>query len=205
MKSVNATFIAQKNSRSNKPLCLFTLFDYRGDSTNLCYARNNEDVVYDGVTYHASGIEFKTVPENIQGEIDVIDIVVLNVSRLIQSYLENYDLRDKKIVIRLVWADQLTVPNTHLDFTFHIESYSSNDTDAHFVCTNKMDLKDIVLPTEVFSRNHCTHRRFKDALTCGYAGAETTCNRTKQRCKELGNYRRFGGKPSMPSSSNYVI
>ena len=34
---------------------------------------------------------------------------------------------------------------------------------------------------------------------CGYAGAETTCNKTLTRCRALGNQLRFGGFPSVPS------
>jgi lambda family phage minor tail protein L len=42
------------------------------------------------------------------------------------------------------------------------------------------------------------------ATECGYAGAETTCNKTFQRCRELANQRRFGGFPSIPAERNYA-
>lgn len=42
------------------------------------------------------------------------------------------------------------------------------------------------------------------ATECGYAGAETTCNKTFQRCRELLNQQRFGGFPSIPSERNYA-
>ena len=205
MKDVNQVFKTAKNSRSNQPLCLFTLFDYRGQGENLCFARNNEDVVFDGVTYGKSGIDFQTIGENMQGEIDMVEITILNVSRYIQSYLEEFDLRDKKIVIRVVWADQLADPDAFLDYTFNIENYFSTDTDAHFVCSTKLDILERTLPSEIIMRNHCTYRIFKDPQTCGYVGSETECNRTKQRCKELGNFSRFGGVPSIPSGSQNVI
>jgi phage-related protein len=32
---------------------------------------------------------------------------------------------------------------------------------------------------------------------CGYAGSETVCNYTEARCRELGNFARFGGFPSL--------
>lgn len=204
MKAINEIFKAEKNARSNRPLILFTLFNYRGTAENLTFARNNEDVVFDGVTYHKSGINFQTIGENLQGEIDMVDISVLNVSRFIQSNLEDFDISDKKILIRIVWANQLADPTAYLDFLFYIESYHSTDTDVHFVCTTKMDLMERTLPAEIIMRNHCTHRIFKDPDTCGYTGPETECNRTKQRCKALGNYSRFGGCPSMPSG-RYVV
>ena len=204
MKTTNQNFKTEKNARSNRPLVLFTLFNYRGTAENLTFARNNENVVFDGVTYTKAGIDFQPIGENLQGEIDLVDISVLNVSRLIQSYLEQYDLSDKKIRIRFVWANKLSDPQAFLDYTFYVDSYHSTDTDAHFVCTTKLDLQERSLPGEIVMRNHCTHKIFKDPNTCGYTGPETECNRTKQRCKELGNFSRFGGCPSMPSG-RYVI
>lgn len=45
-------------------------------------------------------------------------------------------------------------------------------------------------------RTTCQVRRFKDCR-CGYTGAETSCDRTFDRCKELGNEANFAGFPQM--------
>lgn len=45
-------------------------------------------------------------------------------------------------------------------------------------------------------RTSCQVRRFKDCR-CGYTGEETTCDRTFDRCKELGNQANFRGFPTM--------
>lgn len=45
-------------------------------------------------------------------------------------------------------------------------------------------------------RTTCQVRRFKDCR-CGYAGAEEKCDRTFDRCKELGNEANFRGYPQM--------
>ncbi len=44
----------------------------------------------------------------------------------------------------------------------------------------------------------CTYRTFKGAQ-CGYAGAETTCDRSFARCTALSNTARFGGFTAMPA------
>lgn len=44
-------------------------------------------------------------------------------------------------------------------------------------------------------RPTCQVRRFKDCR-CGYSGDETTCDRTFQRCSDLGNASNFRGFPS---------
>ena len=45
-------------------------------------------------------------------------------------------------------------------------------------------------------RTTCQVRRFKDCR-CGYTGEETECDRTFDRCKELGNEHNFRGFPQM--------
>ncbi len=45
-------------------------------------------------------------------------------------------------------------------------------------------------------RAGCQVRRFKDCR-CGYTGEETSCDRTFERCKELGNQANFRGFPTM--------
>jgi len=49
-------------------------------------------------------------------------------------------------------------------------------------------------------RATCQVRRFKDSR-CGYTGAETKCDRTFSRCKELGNHGNFRGFPTMYQES----
>lgn len=45
-------------------------------------------------------------------------------------------------------------------------------------------------------RTTCQVRRFKDCR-CGYTGTETKCDRTFDRCKELGNEENYRGFPQM--------
>ena len=49
-------------------------------------------------------------------------------------------------------------------------------------------------------RASCQVRRFKDCR-CGYTGEETSCDRTFDRCKELGNEANFRGFPTMYEES----
>ena len=44
---------------------------------------------------------------------------------------------------------------------------------------------------------NCQWRKFRD-VNCGYAGAETSCDKTISRCAQLGNLSNFGGFPSLP-------
>lgn len=206
MKNLDAVFISEKNKQQNKPIVLFIIEDYDDLGSNLYFADYDTDVEFPtgGQTYTKFPLKFETIGENTQGEVDAVRLILGNASRLIQSYLENYDLREKKVTIRIVWADQLSSSDYKLDYVYYIDSYTTTDEKSVFVCTTKIDIVERKLPGGIYLRTHCRYKEFKDADTCGYAGAETECNRTKARCKELDNFERFGGFPSAPTRRLYV-
>ena len=47
-------------------------------------------------------------------------------------------------------------------------------------------------PEEFREQGLCGVERFKDA-SCGYQGCETWCDRSRTRCRDLGNLERFDG------------
>ncbi len=199
---MDSDFLKQKNAITNAPIYLYTIYDYDGVGNNLNLAEWSEDIVFDGVTYSKFPISHDEVGENSQGQTPSIRIRIANVSRLIQYYLETYDWRGKKVLVRLVFLDKLAIADCKLDFIFYIDSYTANEKAAEFNLLPKVDALQITLPRRTHSRNYCQWRFKSDE--CGYAGAETECNKTKQRCKVLNNYVRYGGFPAIPSKKLYV-
>lgn len=199
MRSGNSTFIAEKNASSNKPIRLYTLHDYKGDGTNICFAEYDTDITFNSILYSRFPITFDVISENNKGQIDAVTLTLCNVSRLIQSYLEDYDFRMKKVTIKTVWADQLADTSAYIDDVFYIDSYTADQDNVSFNLTSKFDVLQVELPLRRYSRNYCNWR-FK-GTECGYAGPESTCNKTKQDCNDnKNNYARFGGFPSIKSS-----
>ena len=203
MLDATPTFVQELNKPTNQPIFLYTLFAYDG-SSDLNLAGDKTNVTFDGVEYTAFPISHDVVSENSQGEINAVKLVVSNISRLIQGYLETYDLRDKKVRIRLVWRNRLAYPLDKIDFEYYIDSWSSDKDSVVFLLLPRISALGLKIPARIYSRNYCQWKNFK-GTECGYAGAETTCNRTKQRCKELGNYKRFGGFPSIPTKQLQVV
>lgn len=195
-------FIQSKNAQTNAPIYLYTIYDYDGASNNLNLAEWSEDIVFDSITYSKFPISHDEIGENSQGQTPSIKVRISNISRLIQYYLELYDWRGKKVLVRLVWLDKIAIDECKLDFIFYIDSYSANEKVAEFNLMPKVDALQITLPRRTYSRNYCQWRFKSDE--CGYAGAETECNKTKQRCKVLDNYVRYGGFPAIPSKKLYV-
>jgi len=201
-RDVNATFRNEKAKKENAPIFLYMLKEYDGVD-DLNFAGFDQDVTYNGTVYTRFPIKHEFVAENNQGQIDQVKITLANVSRLIEFYLEQYDFRGKKVIIRTVWADQLSDPDAYIDDVFYIDNYTADQSNVEFTLTGKFDVLGIDLPARRYARNYCVWK-FKSA-ECGYAGAELTCDKTQQRCKQLENYQRFGGFPSVPTRRIYIM
>lgn len=201
-RDVNPTFRNEKAKKENAPIFLYMLKEYDGVD-DLNFAGFDQDVTYNGTVYTRFPIRHEFVAENNQGQIDQVKITLANVSRLIEFYLEQYDFRGKKVIIRTVWADQLSDPDAYIDDVFYIDNYTADQSNVEFTLTGKFDVLGIDLPARRYARNYCVWK-FKSA-ECGYAGAELTCDKTQQRCKQLENYQRFGGFPSVPTRRIYIM
>ncbi|HNX82484.1 MAG TPA: DUF2163 domain-containing protein [Candidatus Omnitrophota bacterium] len=201
--NINSTTKTEKNKQENRPIYLYTIFNYDGAGNNLYLAESDADVVFDSVTYTKFPIKHSELSENSSSEIDSLTVSVANISRLIQGYLELYDLRGKKVTVKIVWADQLADTDAYLDFSFYIDNYTATEETVEFQLTSKFDLLDVSLPVGVYYRNYCRWK-FK-GTECAYAGAETVCDKRKVTCKTvMSNIARYGGFPSIPSQRVYV-
>ena len=201
--TTTTAFKQKKNAQKNQPINLYTLFDYDGLGTNLRFAEYKTNITFNSLVYTAFPIEMEAVTENTQAEVDAVRIKVANVSRVFQYYLENYDLRGKKVTISQVWADDLATTTNLITYTYYIDKYMSSEKAVILDCLSKFDVADVELPFGKFLRNVCRWGVFK-GTECAYAGAETSCNRTMARCRELSNVLRFGAFPSVPTQRTYV-
>lgn len=192
----NSTFIGEKNLQENRPVFLYRVTEYNG-TDDLLLAAHDEDVEFDGETYTKFPISHESASDNSRGEIDSVAVRISNVSRLIQSYLESYDWRGKKVTITQVFLDQLDDADAKISFVFYIDNYKASEQDVEFQLTTRFDVIDLMLPLGTYNRNYCRWK-FK-STECGYAGAESVCNKTKQDCRDnKDNIERFGGFPSIP-------
>lgn len=202
-QDVTSDYKEAKNVQLNKPINLYTIYDYNGLGTNLCLAEYKTDITFNSVLYTKFPITRDATTENVQGEIDAIKIRLANVSRLIQAYLELYDLRGKKVTIRQVWADKLADTTNVRTETFYIDRYTASDKVVEFECSSKFDVQDVDLPFGRYLRSICRWKAFKDA-NCKYSGGYTTCNRTMADCRIRQNIVNFGAFPSVPSQRTVV-
>lgn len=200
-RTANNSFLDEKNSRSNRPIFLYSIYDYDG-SSDLHYTNDNGNVTYDGQLYTKYEITHASISENTSGEVNKVSLTIGNASRFMQSIIESYDIRGKKVEIRLVWSNLLADTAAYLKDTFYIDSYSADQVTFNAVLAPKYDLLDLKLPRRLYNRNHCGHV-FK-GTECAYAGADSTCEKTQTDCRSKSNYSRYGGFPSIPYRRNFM-
>lgn len=207
----NAAFKKASREQATQPIFLYTIYDYKGDGTNLCFAAYDINVTFDEIEYTKFPITHDEITENTKGEIDTTKVQLSNISRLIEYYLQNYDLRGKKVSIKMVFADKLDDPDCYVEFSNYIDAYSSNVKDVVFSLMSKFDVLNVTVPGMLWLRDFCQWLFASPAVRaaglgqeCGYTGVETSCNRTWQRCKELSNSRRFIGCRAIPGRRGYV-
>ena len=202
MLTTNSTFVDEKNKQQNRPVYLYQVDEYNG-TDNLYFTSHDSDVTFDGQTYTKFPITHEVVGDNSRGVLDTVSLTISNVSRLLQAYLENYDWRGLKVTITQVFLDQLADADAKLVHVFYIDNYSTDEMAVSVTLTSKFDVLDIKLPLGVYNRNYCRWK-FK-STECGYVGAQSTCNKTKQDCRDnKDNVLRFGGFPSIPSRRLYT-
>jgi len=203
MRTIQTTVKTEKNKPFNRPIHLYTLYDFDGAGHNLNYAAYDQDVSFNSITFAKFPISHESVSENSSGQIDSVKIKVANVNRLIQGYLDQWNLRGKKVDIITVFADQLSNPLYKTIDTFYIDSYTADQNIVEFTLSSKFDVLDVNIPSRKFLRNFCQWK-FK-GVECGYGGAETSCTKIKNDCETVkNNLVRFGGFPSIPQQRTYV-
>jgi lambda family phage minor tail protein L len=208
MKEFDDTFIQEKNKQIVKPIRLYTLYDYDNAGANLYMAEYNANVRFPdhtgGQVYSKFPIQFQSVSEKTGGEVDEVKLVLSNVSQEIESLLQNpaYKFKGKKVTITYVFADQLADADCKYEETFYIDYYESDAHNAVFTLSSKLDVYSVMLPGRTVIRTHCSWI-FK-GIECKYADGESTCNRTLQRCRALGNTLNYGGFPAAGGRRMFV-
>lgn len=211
--NTNTQFKEETRKRPTQPIFLYTIYDYDSLGNNKYFAAYDINVTFGDppIEYIKFPITHDEITENVKGEIDATKVQISNISRLIEYYLQNYDLRGKKVSIKMVFANLLADPDAFIEFSNYIDSYSSNVKDVVFNIMSKFDILGVTVPGRIFIKSHCQWLFASPAIRalglgqeCGYSGSATECNRTRSRCRELLNQRRFGAFPSTPGGTSYA-
>jgi len=198
MLTIPAALISHKNSLTNtSPFLLLCEIQLTGVIT-LRLVKNEANVTWNSQTWSAFPFSIDDFGEPSRGEVPHVNLRVSNISRAIQSYIEQYDGGiDSTVILRVVHADHLSGAEAdtvmcRLDFT--VTSCVANSKEVVFGlgASNPWMRR---VPKNRVRKNFCRWK-FK-STECGYSGGESACDKSLTRCRALTNSPRFGGFPGV--------
>lgn len=220
-ETISASYITEKNKAANSPIMLYEV-TIPSPASVLYLAEWDANIVYPtvgGQTYVPFPLSHEGIGINALGEIDSVRVKLSSVDRTIIRHLStNNGLIGSKVVMKLVFADQLADSAANISATYYIDSVTTTETEAVFMLTSKLDLYEVKLPGRMFERDHCPWTYKKEgcwvwsggawAPAAGFSNGATECDHTRRGtagCRFHTNTARFGGFPGIPMRGIYVI
>ncbi|MGA1846761.1 hypothetical protein [Deferribacter abyssi] len=183
-------------------LITFYLYEIDYGDGVLYWTNWGEDVSYNGRIYEAQVIKHADITWSTDGKINNVVLSIGNADRVIQYYIENYELLGKQVKIIQVFADSAGIIQGSIEVTFVIESAVARKQQVDFTLSIGMDYLKSKVPARKMFAGYCRWQ-FKDQ-NCAYSGTDTSCSKTFQDCLKKGNQKRFGGFPAIVNERFYI-
>lgn len=175
--------------------------DISGGSVYILDNETLESLQYNGEEYIGAPLTIEEIKKDDSSSVSKLGIELSNVGLSFSGIIGKRGdvITNAPAVLTLVFLDVNT--NTlKTDMKQVLFAGRCNNLKLDYE-TAKMDIEtslggyEIQAPAMKY-RTTCQVRRFKDCR-CGYKGTQTKCDRTFDRCKELGNEENFRGFPQM--------
>lgn len=163
------------------------------------YARNPEDVVFNGVTYEKGSFDLSI--QSAGGQQAQVSLSINDFTQTIQGYMEAHGGGvGSNVTLYVVNTDRLDQPPEIVEY-FQIVGASA----SKYIQTFQLGAENALVQT--FPRRRQTKDfcqwRYRDPDTCGYSGALPSCDLTLQGpngCTAHENSLNFGGFPGLNSN-----
>ncbi len=183
------------------------LFEFYLTAGTQFFTTCDRPLLYAGNTYEPFPIQIGEIKKSSMGLTDDVTIVLSNVSRDIAALLLAETFRGKRAVIRRVFlsdAYTITVPFVVFDGLVDEVTGKEEKDSSVIVATLTTDLA--YWQKSIPGRQYQATCQWAFKSTgCGYAGAQTWCNRTWERCKALSNQARYSGFRHLPKLESMPI
>jgi phage-related protein len=115
----------------------------------LNIVNNPEPILYGGITYQPYPVQRQDEEQSATGKIAQMVVLVSNVTREPEGYIQATDLRGKTVERRIVDPSNLT---WDIMDSMSIDSYETDDTHARFVLMKPIPAAGLKFPTQVLTR-----------------------------------------------------
>ena len=193
----NPSIARTVNAEQAKSYYLYTI-KHSETELPLAYTNYDEPVPYLGLTYKPIPIKHSDLSQDSDGKIGDVTLTVGNADRMVQYYLEHYDLIGKEVVITQVFDGIDDVIET----TFRIKAATGKKDVATFTLSIGFDVLKMKTPGRKMYARYCSWT-FRDFETCKYLGPAIDCEMTWEDCCQKGNSINFGGFPGVISERFY--
>ena len=204
MRNLSAALLFEANRLdSGNPWLLLYDIILPSNRGTIYLVRNNENVIFNGNEYIAFPLELDMVNETNKGDIQSLVLKVSNVTRIVQSYLEELEgLIGGQVIVRIVNYANLSEDYSELERTYDVTNSSA---DSQYVtltlgAPNPLGKR---FPLHKYLSDHCNWE-FTD-VECAYEGTDLTCRRVLEDCKNKNNSSRFGGHIGMGGGGIKVV
>jgi len=162
-------------------------------STTKYYTDCDQDIYYDGNWYLTKPINFDAAQYSTRPTIEAIKITISNVDRTFSNLVLSEDIRSKEVQLSRIWLDKNlgVIGTASLILIGYVDEITIDKRQAEIMINDEMIKWKTLVPRRIHE-NKCTWQRF-GGTECAYAGAEIWCDRSWERCSELGNTINFGG------------
>lgn len=160
---------------------------------------NNEDISYDGETWSKGAIKLDMVKKSVSGKTEklTIGIATKQVDAL-NLYHDLCDGLDGSLITLKAVNDDLLAEAEIIEEEFVVEE-GGRSPDGMWLTyiLGPYEKESTMFPARKYQRTPCDYQ-FKDANTCQYAGADTTCDRDLDDCVSKSNEDSYGAFPAVP-------
>lgn len=166
----------------------------------LYWADWDVDVTWKDQVYTHKVIKHSEITHSSDGRINDVQVSIGNVDRMIQYFIELYDLVGRKVRVIEIFEGI----EAYLSYTFTINKITAKKDVAAFTLGMGFDFLIEELPNRrMFSRRCGWIFKGSDG-NCNYQGADTTCSKSFLECKRKGNLANFGGFPGILNERIYI-
>lgn len=163
---------------------------------------NNEDVQWNGHNWLGFPLRIGDASEDNTGSDPNLTLEVDNVSRALQSAVENSGGGvGTRVKIFVVNTKNLASQEPEFEEEYVVTSTKADQKYITFILGNEYSAR-TRRPLDRYFKDFCPFR-YKD-VRCGYNGSIATCNKTLSDCRTHNNSSRFGGFPGIDQKGVYM-